>query len=119
MELAAQEIRMVGNLDDFHVCPVRRGAGNAQSTAGQDSFILAVELVAMAVPLADFGFPVRLDRLAVLLELAGPRAQTHGTLQLVDAAQLAQLVNDSVRSGGGFFVWVGRFAAPRVGASFR
>src|SRR5258708_39574236 len=116
MELAAQEIRMVGNLDDFHVCPVRRGAGNAQSTAGQDSFILAVELVAMAVPLADFGFPVRLDRLAVLLELAGPRAQTHGTAQLVDAAQLAQLVNDSVRRGGGVFDSVRPLSAPTESA---
>src|SRR5258708_39611564 len=103
---------MVGDLYDFHVSPVRRGAGKSQSTTGQDSFILAVELVAMAVPLADFGFSVRLDRLAVLLELAGPRAQTHGTAQLVDAAQLAQLVNDSVRSGGVLFAGVGPSPGP-------
>src|SRR5258708_5146264 len=109
---------MVGDLYDFHVSPVRRGAGKSQSTTGQDSFILAVELVAMAVPLADFGFSVRLDRLAVLLELAGPRAQTHGTAQLVDAAQLAQLVNDSVRSGGIEFAGVGLCQATDVARVF-
>src|SRR5438067_1994241 len=53
MELAAQEIRMIGNLHDLHVCTVRRGAGDAQPAAGEHRFILAVELIAMAMALAN------------------------------------------------------------------
>src|SRR5258707_14210565 len=53
MELAAQEIRMVGNLYDLHVSPIGRSAGDAQSASGQHRFIFAVELIAVAMSLAD------------------------------------------------------------------
>src|SRR6478672_6544878 len=50
----------------------------------------------MAMALADLEVTVDALRQRVRLDLAGPRAQTHGAAQLVDAAQLAQLIDDAV-----------------------
>ena len=60
-------------------------------------FVLAIEFVAMAVALADFGFAVDLVRQRVRLDLAGPCAQPHGAAQFFDAAQFAQFVDHAVR----------------------
>ena len=99
MELAAEEEWMVGNLDDLDVGSVGCGAGDAQAAGGKGLLVFAVELVAMAVALADLGFAVRLMGQRAGLELAGPGAQPHGAAQFFHAAQLAQLVDDAVRSG--------------------
>src|SRR5262249_5948370 len=100
VELAAEEVRMIRELNDLDVGAVRRAAGDPHAAADQHRFVLAVELVAMAMALADLERAVGLRGLAVGLELAGPRAQAHGAAQLVNAAQLAQLVNDAVRRRG-------------------
>src|SRR5215469_15175193 len=98
MELAAEEVRMIRELDDLDISAVRRAAGDPHAAAHQHRFVLAVELVAMAVAFTDLERAVGLRGLAVGFELAGPGAQAHGAAQLVDAAQLAQLVDDAVRS---------------------
>src|SRR4051812_31731332 len=49
--------------------------------------------------LADLDVAVDALRQSVGLDLAGPRAQAHGAAKLVDAAQLAQLIDDAVRRG--------------------
>ncbi len=54
MELASEEERVIRNLHDLHIGRIRRGARQPQPAAGQQSFILAVELIAMPVPFADF-----------------------------------------------------------------
>ena len=53
VELAAEEVGVAGDLDDFDVGLVGSGAGDAQAGAGEQGFVLAVELVAVTVALAD------------------------------------------------------------------
>ena len=89
-----------GNLDDLDVSPIGRGAGDSQSAAGQRHFILAVEFVAMAVALADFRLSVGLVRQESWLQLARPRAQSHGAAEFFDAAQFAQLIDHAMRRRG-------------------
>src|ERR1700733_8672828 len=54
VELAADEPRMVGHLDDFDVGAVRRAAGDFETSGIERRFVFAVEFVAMAVALGDF-----------------------------------------------------------------
>ena len=65
----------------------------------QHGFVFAIEFVAMAMALADFGLSVSPAREAVFGQQAGIRAQAHGAAELVDALQLAQLVNHAIRRG--------------------
>src|SRR5277367_1162623 len=60
VELAAEEEGMSGDLDDLDVGGVGRGAGEAKASAGEDGLVLAVELVTVAVALADLCFAVGL-----------------------------------------------------------
>ncbi|MCU1222775.1 MAG: hypothetical protein JWQ42_868 [Edaphobacter sp.] len=53
VELAAEEEGMGGDLDDLDVGGVGGGAGEAEAGSGEDGFVLAVELVAVAVALTD------------------------------------------------------------------
>src|SRR5712672_3569389 len=88
MELAADEERVIRDLDHLDVRAVRCRAGDAQAAAGEHGFVFAVEFVAMAMALADFKIAVDAVRQRVGLYLARPRAQAHGAAQLVDATQL-------------------------------
>ena len=60
VELAGEEEGVGGNLDDLDVGGVGGGAGEAEAGAGEDGFVLAVELVAMAVALGDLGCAIGL-----------------------------------------------------------
>ena len=53
VELAAQEPRMIRQLNDFHEVLVGRYAGNNQPIVRQRLFKLAIEFVAVAVPLGN------------------------------------------------------------------
>src|SRR6185437_409032 len=114
MELAAEEEGMLGDLHDFHVSSVRGCAGEFQSSAGEDGFVLAIEFIAVAVAFADLYGSVRARSVAVRLQLAGPGAQAHGAAKLVNSAQLTQLVNHTVRRGGIKFAGVGLFQPANV-----
>src|SRR5207244_2924709 len=59
--------------------------------------VLAIEFVAMAVALLNFLALISAVSEAVGLQLARPRAQTHGAAELVDALQLAELEDDAMR----------------------
>src|SRR5215472_1740177 len=74
MELAAEEPRMLGRLDNFHIIFVWRPSRNFQSRRHQRFLEVAVEFIAMAVALADFELTVRLVRKGARFEFAGPRA---------------------------------------------
>ena len=52
VELAAEEPRVVRRLDNFHVILIRRASRDAQSCGNQGLFVVAVEFVVVAVPLA-------------------------------------------------------------------
>src|SRR5215470_816909 len=85
MELASEEPRMLGRLDNLHVISVRRASRNLQSRCHQRFFEVAVEFVAMSVALADFELAIRLVRKRSRLEFARPRAQPHRTAHFINA----------------------------------
>src|ERR1700730_11749534 len=60
MELHADEPRVIGKLDDFGQHAVRRYAGKAQPGLLQSVLVSDIDLVAMAMPLADLGRAVNL-----------------------------------------------------------
>src|SRR4051812_4304042 len=68
----------------------------------------------MAMALADLEVAINPLRQRVGLYLAGPRAQAHGAAELVNAAQLAQLIDDAVRGGLVELTRVGPFKAAHV-----
>ncbi len=74
-------------------------SGETQAAFGQNFLVLAIELVTMPVTFADFGYSVSLSRQAAVGQQARISTQAHGAAQLVDAFELAQLVNDAI--GGG------------------
>src|SRR5215470_19743490 len=90
MELAAEEPGMLGGFDDLDVVLVGRAPGNLESGRNQGLFMLAVEFIAVAVPLADLELAVGLGCKRTRLELAGPGSQAHGAAHFVDAQQFAQ-----------------------------
>ena len=53
VELAAEEVGVAGDFDDLDVGLVGSGAADLQACAGQQGLVLAIELVAVAVALAD------------------------------------------------------------------
>src|SRR5580698_315366 len=97
MELAADKMRMVGQLHHLHVSSIGGRTGDAQSRRRQRPFILAVEFITMPVALADFGRPINPVRQRVWLDLARPRAKTHRAAKLFNAAQFAQFVDHPMR----------------------
>src|ERR1051326_7479906 len=76
MELAADKMRMPRDFNHLYVSCVRRCAGNAEPRAGQHRFILAIELVAMPVALADLILAVDPVRQRARLYLARDRKST-------------------------------------------
>src|SRR4051812_26583482 len=58
MELAPDEVRVVVELHDLHVRSIRCRSRDAQPRAGEHGFVLAVELVAMTMALADLSLTV-------------------------------------------------------------
>src|SRR5260370_20313387 len=100
MKLAAQEEGMCWNFNDFDVGGVGGGAGDAEASAGEDGFVLAVELVAVAVAFAYLCDPVGLSGEGAGFEDAVPGAEAHSAAHLFDASQLTQFVDDAVRACG-------------------
>src|SRR6202035_3546634 len=97
MELAAQKPRMVRSFDDLDVILVRSAAGDAQARGGKYPFVIAIELVAVAMALADFELAVGFGGERAGLEFAGPRTQAHGATHFIDAEQFAEFVDDAMR----------------------
>src|ERR1035437_8667867 len=97
LELAAQVPRVPRDFADLHVGLVRRLPRDPQPGRCQDLFVLAVELVAVAVPLDDLARAVGPAGETVLRQAARPPSQAHGSAQFVDALQLAQLEDHAVR----------------------
>jgi len=100
MELATEEEGMAGDFDYLDIGCVGGGAADAQAGGGEPRFIFAVELVAMAVTLADLGYTVSTGGERTLFEDAVPGAQPHGPAHLFNTRQLAELVDDAVRGRG-------------------
>ena len=67
----------------------------SQPVLGQRLLVEAVELVAMAVPLVDDVLAIELARPRARLQLARVGAEPHRAAEVVDAEQVAQLVDDA------------------------
>ena len=71
MELYTNEPGMVRDFDDFDEAFIRRLAGHPQAGGFQAFTEFVVILIAVAVPLGNLGFPVRLIRAAARRKHAG------------------------------------------------
>src|SRR5262245_60610304 len=100
MELAAQIPGVICNLAYFDVGAIWSLARNAQPARHQEFLVLAIELVAMPMPLADLGCSIGPAGEAALLQQTWPGAEPHRAAQLVDTLQFAELVNHTVRRTG-------------------
>ncbi len=114
VELAAEEEGVRGDFDDLDVGGVGRGAGEAEACAGEDGFVLAVELVAVTVALADFCFAVGVGGEGVGLHDAVPGSEAHGATHLFNSGELAEFVDDAVRGGGVELAGVGVLEAAYI-----
>src|SRR5208337_210770 len=100
MKLAADEVRVIGQLDHLDISSVRCGPGNPQARSRERVFVFAVEFITVPVALADLKLAIDPVRQGSRLDFARPRAQPHGAAQLFHATQLAQLIDHAMRRGG-------------------
>src|SRR6478672_9999851 len=82
MELDADEPRVVGPLDDFGQLVVGRHAREEQAGAFECVAVMDVDLVAVAVPLADEVLAVDGANDAIAVELGRIGAQPHGAAEV-------------------------------------
>src|SRR5690349_20785657 len=99
MELAADEMGMIGQFNHFNVGSIGRRSGNAQSGRCQRFFVFTVEFVAMPVTLADFCLAVDFISQGIGLDLAGPGSKAHGAPEFFYATQFTQLINYAMVCG--------------------
>src|SRR5262249_43879937 len=93
VELHSDVPRMRGQLDDLDELAVERAADDLQPLVGQRLLEQAVELVAVAVAFVDHVAAVQRVRRRARLQLARVRSEPHRPAEVVDAEQIAQLVN--------------------------
>src|SRR5207302_2550798 len=96
MELAAEEPRMIRQLNDFHEILVRRDARNDQTVFGKHLLELPIEFVPMTMPLGNDVRFVNTIGQRTRLEVGRVRAQSHRSADRVDAEEVAQFINDGV-----------------------
>src|SRR5690349_4130307 len=93
MELAPNEPWVAFHFHDFHKITVGRSTDNFQSVSNQCFFVLPVEFIAMTMPLRDFHFTVSLLGVRARRQDAGISAQAHRAAEVINAPQLAKLVD--------------------------
>ena len=118
MELHGDEPRMAGQLGDLDELAVRRSARDAHALLAQRRLVEAVELEAMAMALGDESRRRTSVRERSGHEVALVAAQAHRAAELVDAEQIAQLVDHAVRRGLVDFGRVGAFEQAHVAREF-
>src|SRR6266481_1364129 len=97
MELAADEPRMVGELDDLDQRLIRRDAAENQPGAAELLAIRVVELVAVAMPFVDLALAVEPCRERVLAQHARVRAEPHGAALARHHVLALHEMNDRMR----------------------
>src|SRR5258706_11889598 len=97
MELAADEPRVAGQLDDLHELAIGRRARDVEAAVLELRYVLRVHLVAVPVALFDQLDAVGLARDRAFLQAARVLAEPHRAAEGVDADEVAQLVDDLVR----------------------
>ena len=114
MELHGDVPRMTGQLGDLDELAVRRSTRDAHALFRERRLVEAVELETMAMALVNQVGAVDLAGERVRRQLAGVAAQAHRAAELVDAKQVAQLVDHFVRRRFIHFGGVGALQAADV-----
>ena len=112
MELHRQIPGMAGELGDLDELAVGRSARDPQAVFGERALVEAVELVAMAMALVNQVGAVDAVGERAGRELAGVAAEPHRAAELVDAEQVAQLVD---HLGGRLGIALGRIGVGEAG----
>src|SRR5262249_61732283 len=99
LELHRQVPRVRRQLDDFDELAVERAPGDHQAALGERPLVEAIELVAVTVALVNDRLAVEVERPRPGPELAGVGPETHRSAEIVDAEEVAQLVDDVLRRG--------------------
>src|SRR5581483_6558461 len=93
VELHGEVPRVARQFGDLDELAVRRASGDAHPLLVERFLVHAVELVAVAVPLVDQRRAVHFLRERSRRQLAGVRAEAHRPAEIVDAEEIAQLVD--------------------------
>src|SRR5438874_4798236 len=93
MELHREIPRVARQLGDLDELAVGRASGDLQAVFGERALVEAVELVAVPMPLVDERRAVHALRERSGRQLAGVAPEPHGAAEVVDAQQIAQLVD--------------------------
>jgi len=96
VELASDEVRMIGEFDDFDESLVGARAAEAESGVLQLVPVVVVELEAVAMTLGNLGFSVDFLGSAAGNEFAGIRAESHRAALGFDSALIRHEVDDRV-----------------------
>ena len=108
VELDAHEPGVVGQLHDLHQPLVGGQAGQYQTCVGEDLAVVVVELIAVAVALADLiGSICPVGKGVVACDPAGVGPQPHGAALGGDAPLVGHQVDDRVGGGPGQLAGVG------------
>src|SRR3954447_14332607 len=100
VELHGDVPGMRRELEDLDELAVERAADDLESALGQRLLIQAVEFVPMTMALVDHVAAVERVRTGARTKLARIRTQAHGATEVVDAQQIAELVNEVDRRIG-------------------
>ena len=97
--LGADPVRVVGELDELDEPAVRRGPRAHEAVLGEAGPVVRVELVAVAVPLADHRLAVRRGNLGARFEHGVVGAEAHRAALVGDVELVVHQVDDRVLGG--------------------
>ena len=100
MELRADVPAQIWYLYNLHETALRVGADTLHAVFLVFVFIAVVELVTMAVTLADLLLTINLSDLAAFAQLAAVSSQAHGAAHVGDIFLVFHHIDDVVRSVG-------------------
>ena len=100
VELRCDIPRMIGQLEDFHERIVGRSAAEDDSCGLESAAKRVVDLVAVAVTLANFTSSVDFTRATSVKEFARVRAESHRSAFIGDVFLGRHEVDDGVRAVG-------------------
>ena len=96
MKLTPKKPGVIGKFHDLSEVLVRGVSGKLQTVAGENFFILAVKLIAVAMTLRNFPLSINLVSQRILLENTWISAQAHRSSHFFNSQQFTQFINDPV-----------------------
>src|SRR5436309_2991430 len=118
MELAGHEVRVVLDLDDLDQLLLRPDARDQQPVLLERLEVVVVDLVAVAVALADDPLAVERRRAAAVAEQDRIEAEAHGATLVGERPLLGQQIDHEVRGVGSELGRVGALQAAHVARVF-